>query len=361
MKGKTRALALVLCAAVTIGALATGAFAAGSGNFAKINDFSEDTFTDVGPDDWYFGNVGSAYELGLMRGVGDGAFGPDGKLSVAEAMTIAARLHSIYTTGGESFEQGSPWYQTYVDYDVEHGIIPAEHPDCGKTATRAEFAVILAGALPAEALPEINSVAAGDIPDVKAGDDCAEAVYKLYRAGVLTGDGSGAFAPESDILRCEVAAVVSRMADPALRRTVELGSSRRNSAIAAVLREKYRSAEPDGLLHSQSFVLLGEGETDGAEKMAFLLVYHAEYAVSDGPKVVSDGFMQTAVTFTVGADGEYVLKDYWTPSGADIESEVRARFPAFAADKALDVERYAEALKADALARATAYLESLQG
>ena len=361
MKRKSRALALVLCAAVMLGALATGAFAAGSGNFTKINDFTEGAFADVGPDDWYFDNVKSAYEFGLMKGVGDGAFDPGGELSVAEAMTIAARLHSIYTTGEESFEQGSPWYQTYVDYDVEHGIISAEHPDCEKTATRAEFAVILAGALPDEALTEINSVAAGAIPDVKTEDEFAGAVYKLYRAGVLTGDGSGAFSPESNILRCEVAAVVSRMADPALRREVELGDARQDAAIASALREKYRSDEPDGLLHIQSFILLGEGETDGAEKVVFLLVYHAEYAMSGGPKAVSDGFVPTALTFEVGADGEYALKDYWTPGGADIESEVRARFPAFAADKALDVESYTEALKADALARATAYPESLQG
>ena len=358
MKIKTRALALVLCAALMLGALATGAFAAGSGNFTKVNDFSEDTFTDVAPGIWYFDNVKSAYELGLMKGDDNGAFDPTGKLNIAQAITIAARLHSIYTTGRENFEQGTPWYQTYVDYAVANGIVSADHPDCEKTATRAEFAVILAGALPAEALAEKNYVADGDIPDVKPGDDCAEAVYLLYRAGVLTGDMSGAFAPENNIQRSEVAAVVSRMADPSLRKTVQLASAeRRSSAIAAVLREKYRSPEPDGLIRVQSFFVLGEEAVVGAETV-YLLVYHAEYSAGDGLKTVSDGFVQTAATFT---SGEYALLDYWTPDGGDVESEVRAKFPAVVADKALNVAKYAETLKADARSRAEAYLASMQG
>ena len=44
------------------------------------------------------------------------------------------------------------------------------------------------------------------------------AVYKLYEAGILIGnDEAGTFAPWSEITRAEVAAIISRMANPDLR------------------------------------------------------------------------------------------------------------------------------------------------
>ena len=49
------------------------------------------------------------------------------------------------------------------------------------------------------------------------------AVYRLYRAGILTGsDDLGTFYPDSSIQRSAVAAIVTRMASPALRKTVTL-------------------------------------------------------------------------------------------------------------------------------------------
>ena len=45
------------------------------------------------------------------------------------------------------------------------------------------------------------------------GEEYAQAVYTLYRAGVLSGsDAAGAFRPLTSITRCEAAAIVTRMA-----------------------------------------------------------------------------------------------------------------------------------------------------
>ena len=55
----------------------------------------------------------------------------------------------------------------------------------------------------------------------------ADAVYLLYRAGVLTGsDSAGTFRPDSTIKRSEAAAIVTRMADPSLRQRITLTSQR---------------------------------------------------------------------------------------------------------------------------------------
>ena len=54
------------------------------------------------------------------------------------------------------------------------------------------------------------------------------------------------------------------------------------------------------------------------------------------------------------------LKEYRTPAaGAAYESDIRAIFPAAAADEALSAGKYAEALKNENLSKVNAYLSEL--
>ena len=184
-------------------------------HFAKSKVFS-DQFADVSKDKWYYQNVIEAFELALMKGNSDTVFNPEGNVSVVEAITMACRIHSIHATGTENFTQGNPWYQVYLDYALENGIISEEmySSDVTRIATRAEFAEIFAKALPDIGLIEVNNVYDGDIPDVAAGASYYDAVYKLYRAGILNGsDDKKTFYPNNNISRAECAAIVSRMAD----------------------------------------------------------------------------------------------------------------------------------------------------
>ena len=215
-------LALVLCVPMLQIAVATDN-TAGMENFKKVVDYS-DQFTDVKNPSAYAESVKTAFEFGLLKGISKTKFNPDGKVSVAEAITLAARLHSIYETGKAEFEQSSPWYQTYVDYAIENGIIAkGDYSDYTKTATRAQFASIMAKALPATALSAINNISSGKIPDVSTSATYSGAVYTLYNAGILTGDDSyGTFAPESSFTRGAVAAIVTRMADTSQRKQFTL-------------------------------------------------------------------------------------------------------------------------------------------
>ena len=129
--------------------------------------------------------------------------------------------------GSESFDQsiGGKWYQVYLDYAYNNGIISRAYfnGDVTRDATRAQFAEIFAKALPDEALAEINSIADNAIPDVPMTASYAQYVYKLYRAGILSGgDAKGTFSPASYITRAEAAAIVSRMAESGNRVTFAL-------------------------------------------------------------------------------------------------------------------------------------------
>lgn len=220
------ALLLALC-------LAASAVNNSLNNFTRKSAYPEDKFTDVPEAAWFFGSVKTAYELGLCNGVSNTEFRPDGDLTLAETVALAARIHSIYSVGTAYFRQLSPWYQVYVDYCVQNGVIDAgEFTDYGAKATRAQFASVMARSLPQSALPPINRVRS--LPDVAESAPYAAAVLTLYEAGVLTGsDDYGAFLPDAHIRRSEVAAIVSRMASAALRSRFVLlrGGAEANSVV----------------------------------------------------------------------------------------------------------------------------------
>lgn len=228
MKRFKRLLSALLAVIMCLSMMPITSFAAtthdGFDNFEKRQSFKSNTFTDVSETDWFYGNVKSVYELGLMVGKGENKFDTESGVTIAETITIASRIHSIYYSGSDDFETSDPWYKAYTDYALDNNIFQYDVNDYSKTATRAEFASILVNALPAAALEDINKVADNAIPDVKNTDAYSFAVYKFYRAGIMIGnDEVGSFAPDSEIKRSEVAAISARMVDKSLRKSVQLG------------------------------------------------------------------------------------------------------------------------------------------
>lgn len=187
-------------------------------NFTAKNRYNSGLFSDVKSTDWFLENVKTTYELGLMKGTGSGTFSPGNNVTLAEAITLAARIHSIYYTGSDSFASydGGNWYDPYVDYARENNIINTYY-NYSRPATREEFVHILVKALPEEALENI----AGRISFVDSGDITYMAEVRLLSgAGVINGikeDGQLYFKPLNTVTRAEVAAVVGRMVKPSQR------------------------------------------------------------------------------------------------------------------------------------------------
>ena len=181
-------------------------------------------FRDVYTYSWFYDAVSSAYSYQLIDGVSTDSFDPDGSLTIAQTLKLAAVIHRLYCAGVQDFDQseGSYWYDCYVNYARDNGIpIPRSNYDA--VASRYEVAQILSAALPEAELPAINRVPDGAIPDVSMTAGYAPAVYLLYRAGILTGsDDQGSFEPYSAIKRSEIAAIVSRMVDVSQRKSLSL-------------------------------------------------------------------------------------------------------------------------------------------
>ena len=116
-------------------------------NFTKTRTYTPGMFSDVIESQWYGYNneraVANAYEYSLMSGDPGGTFRPSGNMTLAEAITIAARVHHIYNGGNGEFVQGSVWYQVYVDYAIANGIITStDFADYSRAATRSQMAYI---------------------------------------------------------------------------------------------------------------------------------------------------------------------------------------------------------------------------
>ncbi|MCL2517938.1 MAG: InlB B-repeat-containing protein [Oscillospiraceae bacterium] len=191
-------------------------------NFVKKKTYTFGMFTDVNENEWYGYNnvnrvIANAYEYGLMQGDSATTFKPTGNITIAEAITVAARVHSIYMTGAESFTASEPWYKVYVDYAITNGIIVSnDFTDYTRPATRAEMAYIFSRSLPAAEFASPNTV--NSLPDVNNGTPYRDAIFMLYRAGILAGnDDLGTFNPGNNITRAEAAAIISRVILPGTR------------------------------------------------------------------------------------------------------------------------------------------------
>ena len=170
------------------------------------------SFTDVAVNAWYHPYVKTAFEYKLANGTSDTKFSPDGKFTVAQALTVAANIHTAYNGAAvRSAKAGEPWYAPYVDYCVGAGIVGAlQFTDYNKNISRGDMAIVFAKILPDS---EYAAIRSGSNPDVTSGMACYGAVQKLYNAGIVGGDaGTGNFRPQDEISRAEACVIFARIA-----------------------------------------------------------------------------------------------------------------------------------------------------
>lgn len=230
--------------ALLIFAIGTGAYAEILPNFVQQRTYDEYTYMDVSLGDWYHYYVGFAYEYGIMRGTDDGVFEPDGNITVAEAITVGARLNAEYYGNSinmnvSSQGTGYDWFIPYLYYAAGEGIVyPAEFSGrYTQPATREELAHILYMALPA-CYAKINDIS--PIPDVPTSDRYYPEILSMYEAGVLTGnDEYGTFYPQSMVCRSEAAAMISRIINTDLRVYFTLNQNKPFASLEYVWRYPY--------------------------------------------------------------------------------------------------------------------------
>lgn len=249
-------ISFIAATALAVSAMSVSAATGGKmDNFKEKNVYTSNIYTDIAADSWYRGNVKQCYELALMLGDGNGNFNPDGYVTLAEAVTMAARVYNIYYGGSGTFDTsvGAHWYDSIVSYAEKSGIIKAgQFTDFERQATRAEMATIFATALPSDELNAINKVEA--IPDVPSTDARFAAIQSLYNSGIVVGsDTARNFKPDTNIKRSEAAAIICRMAVKSSRLKID--------DIKAATSQQGETAESTNIASQQTSTQTESGNT----------------------------------------------------------------------------------------------------
>ena len=163
---KKRFCALVIAVVALLASLPAMAAGGSMGNFTPIRSY-DGRFTDVAESSWYYDNIAYLYELGLTDGQTASSFGVSANITIGEALSFAARIHSTYYLGGPEigpqsyYSPGMPWYTPYLHYLSASGISTAAQfsGQYSHSATRAQMACILGNILPDSEFLAINDTA----------------------------------------------------------------------------------------------------------------------------------------------------------------------------------------------------------
>ena len=179
-------------------------------------------FSDVSPSAWYANDVESVQQYGIINGTGNGRFSPNGNLTLAEAITMAARTYAHINCESIPSTTDSTWYAPYLRYANEKGICSMGEfgANYNGNCNRLTMAKLFERVIPRGTDTTINNVSS--LPDVQRNDSNLP-VFHLYQLGVLTGsDKYGTFNPYQSITRAETAAILHRVLEPAARKTIVL-------------------------------------------------------------------------------------------------------------------------------------------
>lgn len=173
-------------------------------------------FGDMGDADWARSSVERLYSAGVVAGDGSGSFYPNRTVTREEYVKMLVCAFGI--NGGDSSVsfsdvKSSDWFLEYIEKAASMGIITGKDDGSfgtGENISREDMAVMILRAL---------SSAGISLPETREGmvftdnesisQYAAEAVDKLYRAGIISGFEDGSFAPKATATRAQAAVVIS--------------------------------------------------------------------------------------------------------------------------------------------------------
>ena len=182
-------------------------------------------FTDVSDRDWFYDDVISMYEKGLMGGTSDTAFSPDLTTTRGMIVTILYRMENSPAVSGKSSFQdvkADAYYNDAVIWAASNGIVTGVSSTefCPDNAiTREQFAAILFRyaqykGMDAVTLEEnLGGFADGSTVSAYA----VPAMNWAVGAGLLRGDDSGLLLPRGEATRAQAAAMLNRFIENVLK------------------------------------------------------------------------------------------------------------------------------------------------
>ena len=177
-------------------------------------------FIDVHEGDWFYENVGYVYENGLMNGVSETLFEPNGTVTRGMIVTILHRLEgepeSDYDMPFTDVAE-QQWYAGAVRWAAGEGIVTGVSatefaPD--DPITREQFAAILWRYAQSKGY-DVSASAdlTGFLDYGQISEYALPALQWAVGAGVMSGRGDGILAPQGTATRAEAAAMLMRFVE----------------------------------------------------------------------------------------------------------------------------------------------------
>ena len=176
-------------------------------------------FSDVSGSDWYCEAVGYAVENGLMNGMGEGKFEPDTAMSRAMLVTVLWRYAGSPVEGTNDFTDVSKdaWYAQAVAWAAKNGVVTGVGDgkfDPEGKITREQMAAILYRYSKALGLDVSQTAELSAFPDgSKTSDYAKEALSWAVAEGLITGTKNGSSTyldPQGSATRAQVATILMR-------------------------------------------------------------------------------------------------------------------------------------------------------
>ncbi len=178
-------------------------------------------FTDVAEGDWFYGCVEYVYENGLMDGVSDTTFEPNGEVTRAQLVTILWRLDGEpvvnYLLSFTDVESGE-WYTEAVRWAASEGIVEGvSDTEFAPNApvTREQFAAILYRYAQYKGMDvvtlEENLNGFSDNSSISS--YAVQAMNWSVGQGILTGVTDATLEPQSTATRAQCAAMLMRFVE----------------------------------------------------------------------------------------------------------------------------------------------------
>ena len=157
------------------------------------------SFSDVPEDSWFYTDVMTLAESGVIGGYPDGTYRPTKKVTTGEALKMIL-LAAGYP---EPEPAASHWARGYLNFAIEQGFLTRyeDISDLDVNMTRGLVAKLAANALGLSDPGTYGTFTDTDSPHVEA----------LCAAGIVCGYPVGTYRPGASLPRAEIAAIVNRI------------------------------------------------------------------------------------------------------------------------------------------------------
>lgn len=321
-----------------------------------IGSVSAFAFDDVNDGDWYADAVNYMVQSGYMNGISETEFAPDSGMTRAMFVTVLGRMDGAYVDGytkkifpDVEMEQ---WYAKYVSWALENGIVSGFsdlkfHPD--EPVNRAQLAVMIKRYLDYRGITlSTNPSAYESFTDASSIPQwAAEGVDLMRTTGIITGDSYGAFMPEANATRAQIATIIMRLRQVMNGEMLGIPGRVEQSEAekllkAMTLEEKVyqmMAVTPEQLTGIGQVTMGGQTTKDAIEKHPVGMIIYGEKNVIDEAQITemltnTKGFIEVApfmaieeetgnssiVSKTIGKDSFKDAYDYRKADSTEIET-----------------------------------------